>query len=196
MRSIATKIIAVCSFAFSIQAHAGLMLEPYLAFESGVLAEKSSLGIDVSKKLTGTVLGARLGYSLPLLPVWFGIDYSLTTGGKAKADTPLSSDQDYKRQSAYATVGVQLPILANFWLGYGVLNDLELTSTGVSNKLSGGSNMKLGVGFKLIPFLSINAELYQNKQNKQTFNGVSGDYGPGLVNQLDSGLRVGLSIPL
>lgn len=171
------SLVAVAALAVGLvmapSANAGLLIEPYLGYESGqTYAVASSLG-DASYKTSGTVIGARLGYSLGLIvsSLWAGLDYSLVTGGTAKADFGGTSS-DLARTNLYAVLGVDLPILLRAWVGYGLLNEAKTTSNGVENKVTGGTKMKAGLGLTLLPLVSVNLELFNTKGPKFSAAGV------------------------
>lgn len=181
--------ITLTTLGFMSQANAGLMLEPYLGMEQGqTYAVIGGVG-DVSYKTSGSVLGARVGYSMPLL-FWFGADYSLVAGGKAKPDFG-GGDRDLKRSDLYAVVGVDLPILLRGWVGYGLMNTATASGT-TETKISGGTKMKAGLGFTLLPLVSVNLELFNHKGAKYELNGA----GVSTSTLEDNGGYLTVSLPL
>lgn len=152
-------------------AHAGLMLEPYIGIEQGQTYAVVANLADSSYKTSGSVLGARVGYSLPLL-FWFGLDYSLVAGGKAKPDFG-GQDGDLKRSDLYAVVGVDLPILLRAWAGYGLMNTTTNSNNVGETKITGGTKMKVGAGLTMLPLVSVNLELFNHKGAKVESGGVN-----------------------
>ncbi|MBX3017831.1 MAG: hypothetical protein KF767_08080 [Bdellovibrionaceae bacterium] len=152
-------------------AHAGLMLEPYIGLEQGQTYSVIANLADASYKTSGSVLGARIGYSLPLL-FWFGVDYSLVAGGKAKPDFG-GPDSDLKRSDLYAVAGVDLPILLRAWAGYGIMNETTVSNNIAETKITGGTKMKVGVGLTMLPLVSVNLELFNHKGAKVEIAGTN-----------------------
>lgn len=166
-------------------ASAGILIEPYLGYESGQNVAVGTGG-DVSSKTSGLVGGLRLAYSLPLL-VWFGADYSMMPNGTARPDL-VGSSYSITRSDLYAVVGVDLPILLRFWLGYGLANSMVHKKTAGDETYSAGTNMKIGVGVKLIPLFNIYLEAYQHKSSSIPA-AITGTYA-------DAGYVLGLSFPV
>lgn len=149
-------------------AHAGLLLEPYIGLEQGQ-AYVVTAGADSSYKTSGTVLGARVGYTLPAL-FWLGLDYSLMAG-KGKADIG-GNDGDLKRSDLYLVAGVDLPILLRAYAGFGLMNEATVSGSVVETKLTGGTKMKAGIGLTMLPLVSVNLELFNHKGAKYEAGGV------------------------
>ncbi len=176
--------LALALGLFTPGASAGILIEPYLGYESG---QNTAVGSgDFSSKTTGVVGGLRLAYSLPLL-VWFGADYSMMPGGTAKPDFSGSS-YTVSRSDLYAVVGVDLPILLRFWAGYGLVNSMVHKKPSGDETYSAGSNMKIGVGVKLIPLFNIYLEAYKH-QSATVPATITGTYA-------DVGYVLGLSFPI
>ena len=172
---------------FAAPAHAGLLLEPYLGYETSSVSATftvSGVGVPVDSKNKGTTaIGGRIGYKL-LIPVWFAADVS-TSSGTYKADTPLGTDSTFKRMSTYATVGFDFPILFRAWLGIGVGNKTTITSAGTDTDMKGGSSQKLGLGLTFLPMVSVNVEAFTNKPDLPT----------GYTKAEESGVQLGVSLP-
>lgn len=165
-------LLALALFA-APTAQAGILLEPYIGYESGKqTVETSTPAFNTVFTTSGAVLGGRFGYTFPIL-FWAGLDYSLTTGGNGKSDNPLVNDNTYTRSNLYLVAGFDFPILVRAWFGYGIMNESSGTSAGTTSKLSGGQSSKLGVGFTGLPFVSINLEAYFQKPNKQDGNSLA-----------------------
>lgn len=163
---------------------------PYLYIEQGQNFLADPAFGDASSKSSGTVLGGRIGYSLPIL-MWFGIDYSFSTGGKYKPDNGAAQG-DLTRNDLYAMVGVDLPILLRAWAGFGLMNSVTTKdSTGGESKTKGGTKLKAGVGLGFIPFVSINLEAWNHKGYKLESAGV--ETTAALAE--DSGVGLGISVP-
>ncbi|PWU12632.1 MAG: hypothetical protein C5B49_16025 [Bdellovibrio sp.] len=174
--------------------HAGLLIEPYLNYELiGQVANVNASG-DVSAKTSGLGMGGRIGYSLPIL-FWAALDYSMLPTGTAKPDV-IGSSYSTSRSDLYLTAGIDLPILLRVWLGYGLMNSLTLKKPGGDETYSGGTNFKIGVGFKLIPLVTLFAEAYTHKSSKVNVGGNTVDVSSYVVgNYVDAGGVVGVSVP-
>lgn len=171
-------------------AHAGILLEPYIGYESGKLtAESSFVAFNTVYTTSGAVLGGRIGYTFPIL-FWAGLDYSLTTGGNGKSDNPLLENNTYTRSNLYAVAGFDFPILIRAWFGYGLMNEATAKTSTLTSKLSGGQNSKLGIGFTGLPFVSINLEGYFHKPNKSDGNDLAAG-----ESYNDAGFTLSASLP-
>jgi len=186
---VALTIVAL-SLTFTNPAQAALMLEPYRGLEQGQTYAVVTNVADVSHKTSGAVLGGRVGYALPLL-FWFGLDYSLVAGGKSKPDFG-GGDGDLTRSDLYAVAGVDLPILLRAWYGLGLMNTTSVKRAGVETKVTGGTKMKVGVGLTMLPFVSLNLELFNHKGPKVDTGGV-----PSTMSTFeDAGGVLSVSLPL
>lgn len=165
-------------FGFSSAAHAGIMIEPYLGYGFGNIDYKAVGGTtEYTDKLSGTGLGLRLGYQF-FLP-WVALDYTMISG-KGKSGVAGADDYDYSGDSLGAVVGVDLPVMFRFWAGYGFTNNFTQKGTGgASDSKLKGTYTKLGVGWTVLPILSINLEYQMNDWKK-------GDSGAGEANISDS----------
>ncbi len=152
---------------FSIpKSFAGLMFEPYLGIGSGTYSSTTkpggfSLDSPMDSKISGAMLGARLGYKI--LGFWTAIDYT-GVAWDLKYDKPASTPNGKAAgQFIFADVGFDFPFLLRAYGGYGFSNTLKVVgnnSLGIPGEevLSGGSAIKAGVGFTFLPFVSINIE--------------------------------------
>src|SRR5689334_16492801 len=109
MKNVLKLVAMVLVLGLTTKAHAGLMVEPYLAYElsSEMKLDSTVLG-DSGGKTSGPDFGLRLGYKLPVM-VWVGLDYSLMSDGTYKGN---GSDAKIDRSNLYLDVGVDLPVLA------------------------------------------------------------------------------------
>ncbi len=173
MRRLLTGLVlGATAVMISLPANAGILLEPYLGYETGT--QKSSTSSD-NYSVMG--FGARVGYTLPL--VWFGLDYS-TGSGKLKSS---GTDYDITGTNLFADVGIAIPLL-RAWFGYGLQSTLTEKTAGGDAKIT-GDIMKIGAGFTGLPFIAINVEYLMYTPKKQTYGGVestlSGMSGTGLM---------------
>lgn len=165
------KVLAAVSLVLTMSsvAQAGILLEPYLGYETGAIeAEFISLpGTTLTNKSSGTAMGLRLGYQF-LLP-WVALDYTTASGKYDKAS--LGTDGNYSKSALGAVVGVDLPLIRG-WLGYGFSNSMTAKPSTGGDTTFKGSYTKVGVGFGFIPFVSLNAEYQINKFDKYDSNGI------------------------
>ncbi|UOF01423.1 hypothetical protein [Bdellovibrio reynosensis] len=151
------KVMAVFALVlgFTSVSQAGLLLEPYLSYEMGTMSGAQD------GKTSGTGLGARIGWTAPVM-FWAALDGST---GTVTSKPDVGADDDGKRTSLYATVGVDFPILVRGWLGYGLMNEVSFDTAG---KVKGKAT-KIGIGFTGLPFVSLNVEMI-----KETFDDADG----------------------
>lgn len=170
---------------FAGPAHAGLMLEPYLTYETSNLRTEPLPGVNLDSKNSGTTaIGGRIGYEL-LVPIWFAADVSMSSG-TFKPDLPLYADSTFKKTNIYATVGFDFPILFRAWLGVGISNKMTTSSGGIDRDFSGGSHQKMGLGLTFLPMVSLNLEAFTSKPDLPT----------GVRKSEETGLQLGVSLPL
>ncbi|EPZ50325.1 outer membrane protein beta-barrel domain protein [Bacteriovorax sp. BAL6_X] len=161
-------LIAMMIMIAGFQAQAGIYVEPYLAY--------NILGETDGDDTTGTNIGGRLGYSLPML-VSFGLDYNM---GSYTIDSALG-DVDADTTNLGAFVAVDLPILLRGYASYYFSSDIDTGSVSYD-----GSGIAVGVGFTMLPFVSLNLE----------YRAMSYD-GSGAVSDFDAKeILVGISVPL
>ena len=71
-------------------------------------------------------------------------------------------------------VGYELPAMVRFWGNY-VFNLEGVDDDNSNNKLTDGSGMVFGVGFKAVSFISLNFEISNLKTTKAEWSGVESD---------------------
>ncbi|MEN0057500.1 MAG: outer membrane beta-barrel protein [Bdellovibrio sp.] len=179
MKKILVALAMVLSYASVSQA--GWLIEPYLGYEMG---KTSSGNVDGKTELVN--LGGRFAYTLPVF-FWVGLDANIGMSGKYKPDS--GSDEDVKRTTLGLVVGFDLPVLLRVWAAYGFSNELKFDDS-VSTKVK-GNNMKLGVGFTGLPFVSLNLEYI-----KDDFKDVETSLGNGDADFDHDSLMLSVSLPL
>ncbi|MBX2994632.1 MAG: outer membrane beta-barrel protein [Bdellovibrionaceae bacterium] len=161
----------VLALGFASHANAGLLLEPYLGYESSEIKIGTS-----TDKVTGPALGLRAGYKMPMM-LWFALDYSMITGGTAKNDSG-GADDKIDSSNLYFDVGFDLPVLARVWAGYGLARSYKATpDTGSSSEIKLESPLKVGIGFTFLPIVSVNLEYFMSKAKEATVGSATIDYG-------------------
>lgn len=149
-------IVALVGLFMSLNASAGLLVEPYLGYRFGSGEDSNTPKSEYS--YSSPLLGARLGYQF--LGLMAGIDYSMGLGAfelEEKGSTP--SKHDFTESSFGLFVGYDFPILLRAWATYYLSNTLKGDSTAVDGDKYKGNGYGLGVGFTGLPFVSLNLEL-------------------------------------
>lgn len=169
-------------FLTAPSAEAGILLEPYMTYEVSTVNATTGGQPDGGKNNGAIGIGGRIGYKL-IIPVWIAADISQVSG-KYKPDLP-GSDLTFTRSNTYLTVGFDFPILFRAWAGMGLSNSTKVSDASTDVTVSGGSNMKVGVGLGLIPFMSVNLEYFTSKPTLPT------DYSA----YDETGFALGVSVP-
>ncbi|MCB0350400.1 MAG: outer membrane beta-barrel protein [Bdellovibrionales bacterium] len=150
--------MAIAMFGAS-QAQAGFMIEPYLGYETGSSTSSGSADEDY----TGTLFGARLGYSM--MGFMFGADYMTASGTIEQT----GGDLDLKTTDLGAFVGYEFPIMFRIYLSY--MFDSKATPDGVGYDFE-GSATRFGIGYTGLPFVAINLEMIKRTYD-ETSTGLS-----------------------
>lgn len=183
MLSLRTGFVALALSLTGAIAHAGILLEPYLSYNTSSVSSEA-VGIPIGYKDSGSVsIGGRIGYKL-ILPIWIAADISQGSG-KFKADLGATEDSTYTRSDTYATFGFDFPILFRAWAGLGLSTNMTSKDSTSSTEFTGGSKQKLGIGLGFIPFLSVNIEYFTWKPNMPA----------GVTKAEETGLSIGVSAP-
>lgn len=130
------------------QANAGFMVEPYL----GYVVSGSDKGTPKTE-FSGLEYGAKAGYSL--VGVSFGADYNMSA---TTAEQTGATDTDFKGTNLGAFVGFEFPVLVKVWGSYYINSELKIDSGTTSGSKYKGSGMGAGIGFKILPFVSLNLD--------------------------------------
>lgn len=194
------SLLATLIFALaSSTAFAGIHLEPYVGYESGSLNMTDTTNNDVGGKTTMMDFGLRLAY-MTRVNLWFGVDAMMGTGGTFKESNAGSGipDATSTRTDIGATIGYEFPIKLRLYGTYNLSTSLVTTDDGTSaeTKYTGGTSYKVGLGYRILPFIALNAEYYYNAPVK-----YSNDTGTFDVTDLakslnETGYRIVLSFPL
>lgn len=154
-------VVLVAVLGFGSVSHADILIEPYLGYEMGKTT-------DPDGKLTGSQLGLRLAYKTPVM-LWVGADY--TAGVSGEVDPDSGTKETAKRSTLSGVVGIDFPILLRAWVGVGLTNELKVDNAGTFK----GKNVKLGVGFTGLPFVSLNLEYVKDTWDKLDSNSLLTD---------------------
>jgi hypothetical protein len=152
-------LIALSMLVFAPAANAGIMIEPFVGYESGETEQAGGTPEDY----TGTTMGARLGYGM--LGFSFGLHYGIGTGETDPA-TPPATDIDLTEMGLFASY--EFPVLIRAYAVYLLSSKADADDGTGKTELEGGG-MKLGVGFTGLPFVVINLEM-----TNRTFDEANG----------------------
>lgn len=157
---------------FHAQAGAGIMIEPWVGYESGKMKCTTSGGSDCGGDVTGMHYGARLGYK-SIVGLWVAGEYNGSSGLKTTQPNG-DPDMDAKHTSIGATVGFDMLFGLRAFAGYNFSENLETTdSAGDTDKFYGGSSTKIGVGYKL-PMIPLAFNLEMNSATYKKYKGSNG----------------------
>ena len=198
MKNILGLMAFLATVSASTVASAGLLVEPYLGYETSATAGNvtvSGTSVDAGGKITGSELGLRLGYKLPVM-VWLALDYSMMSGGKYSGATGFDGKVD--RSNLYFDVGVDLPILFRVYagMGLGVTEKYKPDSGAADNTYKGGSSYKLGASFTGLPFVCINLDYFVNNFATVDSGGTSTNINSFVTGFKDTGMVLNVSLPL
>jgi hypothetical protein len=173
---------------FATPTKAEILIEPLVGYSLGSKVEIED-GENYSGA-SGPSFGGRLGYQK--LGFQLGLDY---------LNSNINMDDDdfksnVKTNEWAAFVGFEFPILIRAYAGYifSATGESEKYNDSVLGrqtlKLEGGSGLKVGVGFTLLPFLDINVEMRQGTFTDNKIGSTSFD-----KDVKYSSYMVGLSLP-
>ncbi len=178
MNSLRLMFLAI--FLFPVMAQAGILIEPY----AGYASLKSSGTVDISgtegeieeSTLDGMVYGGRLGVGISNFGI--GVDYS---------QAPQDTGSDLKNLGAFGMVSF---LNLRFWGTYIFSSEIgvELADYNESGAFK-GSGVKVGLGWSVLPFVSLNAEYMMINNSKEDLNTITA------VDQDLKGFLVSLSFP-
>lgn len=157
------KIVIITALLFATAtARAGLLIEPYVGALSGTAITDTKSGEFFDAKSSGSVYGARLGWSV--LWFWVAADY-LGVSGNLKYNKPSGElDDTFTADHTFIDVGVDLPLLFRFWGGVGLNNKSKLVSKDETTSetsetiFKGTTAVRAGLGIKILMFFSVNLE--------------------------------------
>ena len=176
-------LIVFVGFVFGTnKADAGLLLEPFAG-----MSFNSSGELDGGEvKITGTTVGARLGFQK--------MGFSLGMDGRRNSwnldPDSGAADSDYAFTQLGFFLGYELPMKVRFWGNY-VFNVEGVDVDDSSSKLTEGSGMVFGFGLKLLGWLSFNVEISNLSTTRRKTSSGASDYAADY-----SGYTISLSIPL
>lgn len=149
MKKILLTALLLMGVAFHSQA--GVLIEPQ--FNVSVSGDYEASGTAIDFAAMGTGFGARVGYSMAGL--MFGVDYQ--TMGE-ETDTGAATELDINTTEIAAFIGYEFPVLFRVYAAYLLSGEFEQDIAGGATWDDGASGFKIGLGYKLLPFVSINLE--------------------------------------
>jgi len=133
-------------------AQAAFLIEPY----GGTLLSSTmdvTAAADGMYDATGTEMGARVGFQN--MGLMLGLDYRMISNSVAHQTDPTITDTLTGTQMGLF-VGYDFPIMLRVWYEYIFSKSLTDDDDIV---YAGGSGSVIGIGYKIIPFLSLNLEI-------------------------------------
>lgn len=183
MKNIWILLFSVLSLLYySNKSHAGTLIEPYagLNFMNTYSVEGGTSG-----EISGSSVGARVGIEN------FGLIAGLDGRRSSVTLKPKSgSDNDYVFTKLGFFVGYDFPILLRVWGEYVFSVDGEQNDNS-ANKFNSGSGSIIGIGYKILPFVSLNLEFTSFTTTSQETQLTSTDQ-----NVDFQGFTLGISVPL
>lgn len=163
------QLILIALLLVSFQVRAGFLLEPFAGMQVNSSGELDGSEFD----LTGNTVGTRLGFQN--LGFMVGLD-GRRMSWNLETDT---TDVDYTFTQLGLFAGYDFPMMLRLWANY-VFSLEGINDDDTDLILKDGSGLVFGVGYKVIPFVSLNLEV-SNLTTKKFDNGVSevdydGDY--------------------
>lgn len=150
------KLFLLTQLLFSITTHAAVFVEPGLGYNiSGNLSDTDVPARD--EDATGLGYYLRLGYQH--LGLFGGVSYGLTNLTLEDKQDTTNPDEDWGGKELGAFIGYELPVMLRFWGGYIFDTKLEREVTSqATKKIYSGNGYKFGLGYKVIPLVSLNLE--------------------------------------
>ena len=158
------RLILLLSFLiFSLSTQASLLFEPFAGMSVGSTGELGGTEADLS----GSVVGARLGYQN--MGFMLGLD---ARNHSFNADSD-SGDSDLTGTTIGGFIGYELPIMFRFYAGMVLSGSFEGESDTEYTEASGSF---VGIGYKALPFISLNFEMYNASTAKIKSGSTEIDY--------------------
>jgi hypothetical protein len=157
-------------------ARANFLLEPYAGYYTGGWNDHAGS----SYHMDGVTYGARVGYQY--LGFMAGVDYM--SGSWKDNASPVDT---LTPSSLGAFIGYNFIRWFRIYGGYGFNSQLKM-SDGTSTNTLQGTDFKFGLGFKILPYVSLNLEYYAATFTKD-------NSGPLSPNTTDNMFGLTLSLP-
>jgi hypothetical protein len=155
---LAISSLALLMFGFSCYSSAGVLLEPYVGYDTG--STTSTIAGSQTYTTSGASYGAKLGYQGAQ---WmFGADY--LSGSWSMNSTPNATT------ITPGDIGAFVGFQGAAWRGYVeyIVSATDQYSFSGSTDTYTGSGFKAGVGYKFKPWLALNVEYISNTFTKDS----------------------------
>lgn len=146
--------------------YAKCYFEPNINYTKSSYQIKTLSELEGKGEMTGTSLGLKVGYQLPVL-IYFGLDATYDSG-KYKSSDSITVDSDIVRTSAYGVIGIQFPVLLRFYVGTALI-DNETAKVDSNKTELKAKGTKIGLGYNLLPFVSLNIDYTMREFTKVKF---------------------------
>lgn len=168
---IRNKLLVVSMFAAifaTSAAQAGWLIEPYAGYAMGKVKQTSS------EDMKGPFYGLRAGWGM--LGFSFGAEYMM---GKFKDEDTGAGDEaaDNTVADPGIFIAYKFPVMIRAFATYFPSSKIESKDSTGSVDIK-GSSMKLGVGFTMLPIVSINFEYMVGSYDEFSTSGLSGALSP------------------
>ncbi len=174
------RLLLIAFMLLPVISHAGILIEPYAGYtsltSSGTLEISGTEGEIEESTLDGMVYGGRLGVGISNFGI--GVDYS---------QAPQDSGSDLTNIGAFGMVSF---LNLRFWGTYIFSSEIgvEIDTNNETGTFK-GNGVKVGLGWSIVPFVSLNAEYMMINNSKEDLNTITA------VDQDLKGFLVSLSFP-
>lgn len=194
-------LVVLVPFLISSQGHAatlGIFAEPYAGYS---FMGSVNGGEDNDGKYHGFTLGSRAGIEIGSF-LFIGPDFIWTSTGNFQSAIGKKITND-SRFSLGLTAGIIIPDTSfRFWFGYYPIEQMQFSYSTVTDSTTRKSNLlgnsiKLGVGYKLLSYLSLNAEyMYAKYNNIENIDPLTNQISEKPSSLNSSSVLLSLSVPL
>lgn len=170
-------LMLIAYFFTAISASANVLIEPHLGYNlSGGQNDYKVSGFNVSTKYTGPQYGARLGYNFHGLMA--GGAYTHATFDLKATAFGITNTSKEKQDDLGIFIGYDAPVLFRVWATYFFSSKMTETTGPSQGDWNKGHTTELGIGYKPIPFLSLNLMYRMLSFDKQSVAGVESSMSP------------------
>lgn len=162
-------LIVLGILASSLQANAGILLDPYLGKVDTEIETKIEAFPALDSKDTvnnNSIYGTRLGVKFSMFSL--GIDYQVVSGDDRY-------DEDFSINNTSLFLGIDLPVWFRFWGEYFLSSNITGDTADTIDDLEMVNGYGLGVGFTGLTFVSINLEM-ENINYEYVVSGLDVEY--------------------
>lgn len=154
-KSLVLLLALISLFYYAGNAQAALLVEPFAGMDFNSTVDANGTDGDI----TGTTVGARLGFQ--------NMGFMLGLDGRRMSwnfEPDTGADDDYTFTQLGLFVGYDFPMMLRLWGNY--VFSLEGDDDDSDTKLKEGSGLAFGIGYKVVPFVSLNFEISNTKTAK------------------------------